>query len=109
MEKNTKLMYILAIFISWISSLIFFLSAKSNEEKEDAKLSLNFEISYAIVIFVVAVIVNVVTMIVPMVGMVLSLAYLVLFVWHAFVDYKAMKAVEEGRTPEFPFNFNLIK
>ena len=109
MEKNTKLMYILAIFISWISSLIFFLNAKSEEEKAEAKLSLNFEISYAIVMFGVAVIVNIVTMIVPMVGMILSLAYLVLFLWHAFVDFKAMKAVEEGKTPEFPFNFNLVK
>ena len=109
MEKNTKTMYILAIFISWISSLIFFLNAKSNEEKEEAKLSLNFEISYAIVMIGVAVVVNIVTMIVPMVGMILSLAYLAFFIWHAFVNYKAMKAVEEGKTPEFPFNFNLIK
>lgn len=109
MEKNTKLMYILAIFITWISSLIFFLNAKSDEEKAEAKLSLNFEISYTIVMIVVGIIVNVITMIVPMVGIILSLAYLVIFVWHAFVNYKAMKSSEEGKTPEFPFNFNLVK
>ena len=109
MEKNTKLMYILAIFISFISPLIFFINAKSAEEKEDAKLSLNFEISYTIIMFVVGVVVNIITFIVPTIGMILSLAYLVIWVWHAFIDYKAMKAVEEGKTPGFPINFNLVK
>ena len=90
MEKNTKLMYILAIFISFISPLIFFINAKLAEEKEDAKLSLNFEISYTIIMFVVGVVVNIITFIVPTIGMILSLAYLVIWVWHAFIDYKAM-------------------
>jgi uncharacterized Tic20 family protein len=108
MEKNTKLMYILAIFISWISSLIFFLNAKSENEKEEAKLSLNFEISYAIV---AAVVYFVIGLIGGMIGFpaISFIVGIVIWAWHAFVDYKAMKASEEGKKAEFPFNFNLIK
>ena len=108
MEKNTKLMYVLAIFISWISSLIFFLNAQSNEEKEEAKLSLNFEISYFIIAVVIGGIVGFVSGMInlPIISYAVSGA---IWVWHAFVNYKAMKSAEEGKSAEFPINFNLVK
>ena len=108
MEKNTKLMYILAIFISWISSLIFFLNAKSEEEKAEAKLSLNFEISYFIISIVIGGVVGFVSGMIglPLISSVVSLA---IWIWHAFVNYKAMKSAEERKIAEFPVNFNLVK
>ena len=108
MEKNTKLMYILAIFIGLISSLIFFINAKSDEEKEAAKLSLNFEITYFIIVVVAGGIIGFVS---GLIGMP-TISYAVsgaLWVWHAFVNYKAMKSAEEGKSAEFPINFNLVK
>ena len=108
MEKNTKLMYILAIFIGFISSLIFFMNAKSEEEKAEAKLSLNFEISFAIVAFIASFVIGFILGMVGL-GLVAPLVSLAIWVFHAFVDFKAMKATEEGKTPEFPINFNLVK
>ena len=108
MEKNTKLMYVLAIFISWISSLIFFLNAQSNEEKEEAKLSLNFEISFTIVAFIASFVIGFILGMVGL-GLVAPLVSLAIWLYHAFIDFKAMKAVEEGKTPGFPINFNLVK
>ena len=76
MEKNTKLMYILAIFIGLISSLIFFIG------------------------FILGMV---------GLGLVAPLVSLAIWLYHAFIDFKAMKAVEEGKTPGFPINFNLVK
>ena len=42
----------------------------------------------------------------PIISSVVSLA---IWVWHAFVNYKAMKSAEEGKSAEFPINFNLVK
>ena len=109
MEKNTKTMYILAIFIGWISSLIFFVNAKSDKEKEEAKLSLNFEITFAIIAIGVSIVLNILIMVAPALAMIAGLIFLVLWAGHAYIDFQAIKSVEAGKTPQFPLNFNLFK
>ena len=113
MEKNTKTMYILAIFIGLFSSGYFFMNAKSDKEKEEAKLSLNFEITYAIIAFGIGIVLNILIIVVPALALTLSIIalpiYLVLWARHAYIDFQAMKSVEAGKTPQFPLNFNLVK
>lgn len=111
MEKNTKLMYILAIFLCFISPLYYYISgAKTDEEKAEAKVSLNFEISYAIIVFVVSAVLNVLVMFVSTVFYPVAILFsLAAWVWHAYVDFTAMKASDAGEKAKFPINFNLVK
>lgn len=110
MEKNTKLMYILAIFFGLFSPLYYFISgAKSDEEKAEAKLSLNFEISYLIVVIAISIVTNILTFIMPFFGIISLLISIAIWVWHAYVNFTAMKASEAGQTAKFPINFNLVK
>lgn len=114
-QKDTAgLIWILAIFFSWLSSLIFYLTKKDDAlVHKEAKEALNASLNYLIVIIVLMILSGILGAILPILSLVTSLLMLVAFVFWIYVcvkNYQAVKGGTEKAKLPIPFPFiTLIK
>lgn len=96
-EKNdASLIWILAIFFSWLSSLIFYLTKKDDAfMHSQAKLALNLSLNVLIVWIIAGVIMGVILSVLPSLSIIGSLLYLVIFVGWVFICIKQMQKAKE--------------
>lgn len=96
-EKNdASLIWILAIFFSWISSLIFYLTKKDDPFlHSQSKLALNLSINLMIVWVAVVVIMSIIFSILPSLAIIGTLLWLVILVGWIFICIKQMQKAKE--------------
>ena len=89
-KGNAMIIYILAIFIWFISPIIFYYIKKDGTEyeRENARKSLNFEIVMTVLLFVLAILMS----IVPFVWIV----YLLVVLAHIVINIMAAMAANKG-------------
>ncbi|MGL4667866.1 MAG: DUF4870 domain-containing protein [Saezia sp.] len=96
-EKNDAgLIWILAIFFSWLSSLIFYLNKKDDPFLySQAKLALNLSLNIMIVWVVVGVVVGIIFSVLPSLAIIGTLLYIVIFAGWVFICVKQMQKAKE--------------
>ncbi|MBP9478012.1 MAG: DUF4870 domain-containing protein [Sebaldella sp.] len=102
-KGNAMIIYVLAIFIWVISPIIFYFAKKDGTEfeRENARISLNFEIAMAVIYAVILVIVS-------MVPVVFFVAMLVVLA-HIIINILAAVAANKGEYPNMYIPFEIIK
>ena len=102
-KGNAMIIYILAIFIWFISPIIFYYIKKDGTEyeRENARKSLNFEIVMTVLLFVLAILMS----IVPFVWIV----YLLVVLAHIVINIMAAMAANKGEETNLYIPFEIIK
>ncbi len=102
-KGNAMIIYILAIFIWFISPVIFYYIKKDGTEyeRENARKSLNFEIVMTVLLFVLAILMS----IVPFVWIV----YLLVVLAHIVINIMAAMAANKGEETNLYIPFEIIK
>ncbi|RUS67545.1 hypothetical protein CUZ56_00019 [Saezia sanguinis] len=111
-SKDTAgLMWILAIFFNWLSSLIFYFTKKDDAlVHEESKLALNLSINYFIVVMVLYIIGIILAMIVTALFYIAYLAIVAAWIGWIYICYLHFKAVKEGTAkPKIPYAIMFIK
>ena len=102
-KGNAMIIYILAIFIWFISPIIFYYIKKDGTEyeRENARKSLNFEIVMTVLLFVLAILMS----IVPFVWVI----YLLVVLAHIVINIMAALAANKGEETNLYIPFEIIK
>ena len=102
-KGNAMIIYILAIFIWFISQIIFYYIKKDGTEyeRENARKSLNFEIVMTVLLFVLAILMS----IVPFVWVI----YLLVVLAHIVINVMAAIAANKGEETNLYIPFEIIK
>ncbi|WP_435308324.1 DUF4870 domain-containing protein [Sebaldella termitidis] len=102
-KGNAMIIYILAIFIWFISPIIFYYIKKDGTEyeRENARKSLNFEIVMTVLLFVLAILMS----IVPFVWVI----YLLVVLAHIVINVMAAIAANKGEETNLYIPFEIIK
>ncbi len=102
-KGNAMIIYILAIFIWFISPIIFYYIKKdgTEHERENARKSLNFEIVMTVLLFVLAILMS----IVPFVWVI----YLLVVLAHIVINVMAAIAANKGEETNLYIPFEIIK
>ena len=102
-KGNAMIIYILAIFIWFISPVIFYYIKKDGTEyeRENARKSLNFEIVMTVLLFVLAILMS----IVPFVWVI----YLLVVLAHIVINVMAAIAANKGEETNLYIPFEIIK
>ena len=102
-KGNAMIIYILAIFIWFISPVIFYYIKKygTEYERENARKSLNFEIVMTVLLFVLAILMS----IVPFVWVI----YLLVVLAHIVINVMAAIAANKGEETNLYIPFEIIK
>ena len=110
-KDNAALMWILAIFFSWLSSLIFYLTKKDDAYVlEESRQALNLSLNFFVIMLVISILSGVLASIVGILGTLLSLLLLVLWIGFAYLCFMNWKSVKQGTAkPKVPFLIELIK
>ena len=101
-KGNAMIIYILAIFIWFISPVIFYYIKKDGTEyeRENARKSLNFEIVMTVLLFVLAILMS----IVPFVWVI----YLLVVLAHIVINVMAAIAANKGEETNLYIPFKII-
>ena len=102
-KGNAMIIYILAIFIWFISPVIFYYIKKDGTEyeRENARKSLNFEIVMTVLLFVLAILMS----IVPFVWVI----YLLVVLAHIVINVMAAIAANKGEETNLYIPLEIIK
>ena len=95
-EKNDAgLIWILAIFFSWISSLVFYLTKKDDQFlHSQSKLALNLSLNFFIVALAFNIVMGIIIRIIPALS-ILSLLVFVIWASWVFICIKQMQKAKE--------------
>ena len=101
-KGNAMIIYILAIFIWFISPVIFYYIKKDGTEyeRENARKSLNFEIVMTVLLFVLAILMRI-----PFVWII----YLLVVLAHIVINIMAALAANKGEETNLYIPFEIIK
>ena len=101
-KGNAMIIYILAIFIWFISPVIFYYIKKDGTEyeRENARKSLNFEIVMTVLLFVLAILMRI-----PFVWVI----YLLVVLAHIVINIMAALAANKGEETNLYIPFEIIK
>lgn len=110
-KDSAGLLWILAIFFSWISSLIFYITKKDDAfVHAEAKLALNLSINYIIVCIAISILMMIAAMISAVLAMIIYLLFLVAFIGWIIICMKCRKAALDGTAkPKIPYAIMFIK
>lgn len=110
-KDSVGLMWILAIFFSWLSSLIFFLTKKEDAfVQAESKFALNLSINYVIVCIVIMVLVQIAFLISAILAVIIYLLFAVAFVGWVIICIKCRQAALQGTAkPKIPYVIMFIK
>ena len=102
-KGNAMIIYILAIFIWFISPVIFYYIKKDGTEyeRENARKSLNFEIVMTVLLFVLAILMSMI----PFVWVI----YLLVVLAHIVINVMAAIAANKGEETNLYIPFEIIK
>ena len=102
-KGNAMIIYILAIFIWFISPIIFYYIKKDGTEyeRENARKSLNFEIVMTVLLFVLAILMSMI----PFVWVI----YLLVVLAHIVINIMAALAANKGEETNLYIPFEIIK
>ncbi len=102
-KGNAMIIYILAIFIWFISPVIFYYIKKDGTEyeRENARKSLNFEIVMTVLLFVLAILMSMI----PFVWVI----YLLVVLAHIVINIMAALAANKGEETNLYIPFEIIK
>lgn len=102
-KGNAMIMYVVAIFFWLVSAIIFYVIKKDGTEfeKENARISLNFEIAMAI-IYVIVIVLSFIVPIIGLVGMLVALA-------HIIINILAAITANKGEYPNMYIPLEIIK
>lgn len=114
-NKDSKdrigLIWILAIFFNWLSSLIFYITQKDDPKvHEESKLALNLSLNYLVVMIIIIIASALLVKIAAFLGIIVWLVGLVVFAGWVYVCYMHFKANKEGTAkPKIPYAIMFIK
>lgn len=110
-KDTAALMWILAIFFSFISSAYFYITKKDDKlVHEESKLALNLSINCAIVFIAISIFTTIISFIASFLSLIGMLLMLGAFLVWAYICYLHSNAVKENlNKPQIPYVIMFIK